>query len=533
MLESRIPPISQNREVQSTEREWVQAAEEWVPEIQVKYETSLQQREEGLKDREALLTKREHDSKYEDDQRRHRESLFFARIVEASKRQSSWVSREESVRRHEMDLLEREDGLNSRHKGLLKREQELVKREEELMRRQQSLAQREAEIMRREDEFQQREGADLSEEGIKRAEEAVLRLQEQLASKTKEEKAKQMDISRKEQEIIIRENEVSRREIEVSRREGEQSKETGQSKASTISSYDDSFVRPKNSEGNLLSPSDIPRSRSANSSTSASQSNVGWDPTSQPFSPSGHMRSASVASRAGGRWLSGNSTGTEPDVPESTPRQAASQRSSTASSWSSARSTAASSWSSSRTSHPSRPASRASTASVNATRSSRSNSAEDRKTLQEELAKKQQEQFHVETQKSEMERLASAATSMNKDRVAKAWENYGAWWSTIAEQEILRFHTISWPTIAAAKSVDDLNMSAIGVFVLSPHHSYGKSAKDRIKEQLLRWHPDRFESKWLQKVPEGEKEVVKDGVGQVARVLSELLNRESYIHISS
>ena len=63
--------------------------------------------------------------------------------------------------------------------------------------------------------------------------------------------------------------------------------------------------------------------------------------------------------------------------------------------------------------------------------------------------------------------------------------------------------------------------------MLSPHHSPEKKARDRLKEQLLRWHPDRFEGKWLTRVAEEDREEVKKGVGQVARALNELMNRET------
>ncbi|TDL21579.1 hypothetical protein BD410DRAFT_724190 [Rickenella mellea] len=116
---------------------------------------------------------------------------------------------------------------------------------------------------------------------------------------------------------------------------------------------------------------------------------------------------------------------------------------------------------------------------------------------------------------------------MNKGQVAKSWAGYETWWSTVGQRGALHFHTISWPIFTSAKTPEDLTTASIALFVLSPHHSNGKSAKDRIKEQLLRWHPDRFEGKWLPLVPDEEKSIVREGMGQVVRALNELLNRES------
>ena len=95
------------------------------------------------------------------------------------------------------------------------------------------------------------------------------------------------------------------------------------------------------------------------------------------------------------------------------------------------------------------------------------------------------------------------------------------------DRPLLRFKTIPWPMLSPPSGPDDLTTNAVGNFVLSPHHSQDKSRKDRLKEQLLRWHPDRFENKWMAKVNQEEKDAVKNGAGQVVRALNELMAREN------
>ncbi|KAF9471290.1 hypothetical protein BDN70DRAFT_770265, partial [Pholiota conissans] len=54
----------------------------------------------------------------------------------------------------------------------------------------------------------------------------------------------------------------------------------------------------------------------------------------------------------------------------------------------------------------------------------------------------------------------------------------------------------------------------------SPHK---KSTKERINEHMKEWQSDHFETKYLPRVVESEKDRVKQGVGNVARLLSNLL----------
>jgi len=149
------------------------------------------------------------------------------------------------------------------------------------------------------------------------------------------------------------------------------------------------------------------------------------------------------------------------------------------------------------------------------------------KRRQEENARKQQEQFRNQSQKQEQEHQARSAHSMGKDGVVKAWNQYEQAWNTLKDHERLYFRIIPWPIMTPPRTSEDLTPNAIGNFVLSPHHSQSKSNRDRLKEQLLRWHPDRFESKWLSKVVVDEKEAVRRAAGAVVRGLNELMSRES------
>jgi hypothetical protein len=46
--------------------------------------------------------------------------------------------------------------------------------------------------------------------------------------------------------------------------------------------------------------------------------------------------------------------------------------------------------------------------------------------------------------------------------------------------------------------------------------------KERVRETFLRFHPDKFEGKFMGKVQTSERERVREGLSQVVRVLNEL-----------
>jgi hypothetical protein len=111
--------------------------------------------------------------------------------------------------------------------------------------------------------------------------------------------------------------------------------------------------------------------------------------------------------------------------------------------------------------------------------------------------------------------------------------------------EGLKFEDIPWPVYEANRdsskttqlSLDALTSSAISAFILPPDEteplpntpnpstSNIPTRKSRLRETLLRFHPDKFEGRVMGRVvPGGEdQEKVREGVGRVVRALNELM----------
>ncbi|KAK7026719.1 hypothetical protein VNI00_015492 [Paramarasmius palmivorus] len=70
-------------------------------------------------------------------------------------------------------------------------------------------------------------------------------------------------------------------------------------------------------------------------------------------------------------------------------------------------------------------------------------------------------------------------------------------------------------------SLDDLNRDAITSFLLLS--TYDKERKDKLRETFLRFHPDKFEGRFLQRVRPDDQEKVRMGLASVVRVLNDLM----------
>lgn len=98
------------------------------------------------------------------------------------------------------------------------------------------------------------------------------------------------------------------------------------------------------------------------------------------------------------------------------------------------------------------------------------------------------------------------------------------------------FSDIPWPVLEAhreiskhraetvAVTVEDLTVDAISAFLLPGGKPEGeRSRKEVLRETFLRFHPDKFEGRFLKTVREGEQEVVREGIGKVVRALNTLM----------
>lgn len=146
--------------------------------------------------------------------------------------------------------------------------------------------------------------------------------------------------------------------------------------------------------------------------------------------------------------------------------------------------------------------------------------------------------------KAETVRLEKAAEEERKqrklERESRRWdyarEQYGIRWRallSISPPETLGFDDIPWPIATAyhgkkrppemSWNVEELTAEAIAAFLV-PVNTGQEKRKEKLRESLLRFHPDKFEGRLMKFVKDSEKEKVKEAVGQVSRVLNSLMS---------
>ncbi|KDQ54520.1 hypothetical protein JAAARDRAFT_160547 [Jaapia argillacea MUCL 33604] len=125
----------------------------------------------------------------------------------------------------------------------------------------------------------------------------------------------------------------------------------------------------------------------------------------------------------------------------------------------------------------------------------------------------------------EVKKLYRSLAKVQRDVVPSAWRMHQCLWLYLTSPSSLSFTSIPWPTYPQPTSPADITPTTICNLLLSRYHSDARCRKDRIREALLRWHPDKF-ARVLRRVKEEDRADVEEGVGIVVRCLNELLQRE-------
>ncbi|KAI0065010.1 hypothetical protein BV25DRAFT_1775703, partial [Artomyces pyxidatus] len=87
---------------------------------------------------------------------------------------------------------------------------------------------------------------------------------------------------------------------------------------------------------------------------------------------------------------------------------------------------------------------------------------------------------------------------------------------------------IPWPFARNLSTIDEITVETVSEFIFHPLRTCaeGKSRRDRVRAEMLRWHPDKFNAKVMPRIIECEREIVQLAAGAVARVLTELMAAE-------
>ena len=175
-----------------------------------------------------------------------------------------------------------------------------------------------------------------------------------------------------------------------------------------------------------------------------------------------------------------------------------------------------------------------------------------RKQAEREARKAREKAIREETkrlERAEEEERRKRRSARERLRAVEMRELYETRWKALLvpstpatpNEPTLGLADIPWPVYQAfgdknpgpsSFRVDDLTVDAVSTFLL--HSSIDddkdpdvsrKDRRERLRDGMLRFHPDKFEGKYLSRVEDREKERVREGLVFVVRGLKELLKQ--------
>lgn len=158
--------------------------------------------------------------------------------------------------------------------------------------------------------------------------------------------------------------------------------------------------------------------------------------------------------------------------------------------------------------------------------------AQERAEEERKRKKEKEKARREETRKMEREdneRRARRRQVKEQQSIVDAWTAYDTRWTQLRTGPAsgkLAFTDLPWPSHPLPTlplEPDTLSKQSVSSFLLSPLHSVGKPRKQRLREALLLYHPDRFVAKWMGLVRGKDAPGVQEAVGRVARVLTALV----------
>ncbi|KAH7905606.1 hypothetical protein BJ138DRAFT_1164408 [Hygrophoropsis aurantiaca] len=136
----------------------------------------------------------------------------------------------------------------------------------------------------------------------------------------------------------------------------------------------------------------------------------------------------------------------------------------------------------------------------------------------------------------EAERIAAEAAALAAQRLAKTvaqFDLYDAKWHELRTNKqlpVVFFYELPWPLLDHPVPISPANITyeALQAFIFHPHRPRmeGKSRRDRVKADMLKYHPDKFDSLTLCKVSPPEQSQAAEISGIVARLLTQIMAEE-------
>ncbi|OCH85061.1 hypothetical protein OBBRIDRAFT_342603 [Obba rivulosa] len=153
----------------------------------------------------------------------------------------------------------------------------------------------------------------------------------------------------------------------------------------------------------------------------------------------------------------------------------------------------------------------------------------ERQRQEHERQAREEEARRARLREEEIRLVQEAARRAAEDSQASAIEQtltvYDGKWDTLLHPPSnlgpIPFHTVPWPTFHTVTGPDDITHDRVSEFIFHPlrRSMQHKTRRDRLKIELVRWHPDKFNGRTLPRifVPDQAR------VGEVAQAVAKCL----------
>jgi len=151
-----------------------------------------------------------------------------------------------------------------------------------------------------------------------------------------------------------------------------------------------------------------------------------------------------------------------------------------------------------------------------------------------ECRAREQEEQRIRAEAQRQERLRQEQLDLKTAELGAeaCFQVYDAKWEELKKSKTLTsvmLCEMPWPVFAqGCTSPDHISQRSMEEFIFHPHRvgMENKSRKDRLKTEMLRFHPDKFNSHIVSKLRECDRDKAVEIAGAVARILTRMMAEE-------
>ena len=148
------------------------------------------------------------------------------------------------------------------------------------------------------------------------------------------------------------------------------------------------------------------------------------------------------------------------------------------------------------------------------------------------LREERERQAREERERQARFRAEQARRAAQDDQVRQHFVLYEAKWNELRTSNSLPpidVREMPWPVFGVVSSADQITYHDVRTFLFHPLRLgvEGKTARDKVKSEVLRFHPDKFNTRIIPKVQPAQQPVAQEIAGAIARILTTIMTEEA------